>query len=53
MEKVVEEEDEEEGELEKLKSREVEEDNLFDGGSENGGGEVKEKQRKEKSQMEL
>ena len=36
--------DEEERGLEKLKSREVEEDNLCEGGSENGGGEVKEKQ---------
>ena len=40
---VVEEEDEEDGELEKLKLREVEEDNVYEGGSENGGGEVKEK----------
>ena len=44
MEIVVEKGDEEERGLEKLKSREVEEDNLFEGGSENGGGEVKEGQ---------
>ena len=37
---MVEEEDEEDGELEKLKLREVEEDNLYEGGSENGDGEV-------------
>ena len=41
---VVEEEDEEDEEQEELKLGEVEEDNLYEGGSENGGGEVKEGQ---------
>ena len=40
------------GELERLKLREVEEDNLYEGGSENGGGEVKEKQGNEMGQLE-
>ena len=40
------------GELERLKLREVEEDNLYEGGSENGGGEVKGKQGNEMGQLE-
>ena len=48
----MEEEDEEDGELEELKLREVERDNFYEGGSENGGREVKEEQGNEMGQLE-